>query len=222
MANSIFVTPFGGAVGGSILPSTTDAFDLGSSSQEWLNVYAQTFFASNRYTLAGSGDLFWTARTKIASPSDGSLAISNNGGTTTATLTIPTGTGNAIPVVVAKGRSTAQTAAVASVSTFTVGAADGSFVVSANVLVTTSTTHNFTVTCAYTDEGNTARTLTLGFTQLSGATLITAITNVTGAGPYESPVYHLRCKAATTITFATTGTFTTVTYNVEGIITQVA
>ena len=125
------------------------------------------------------------------------------------------------PVVVAVGRATAQTGANASVSTFTVGAADGSFEVSANVNVTTSTAHSFTVTCAYTDEGNTARTLTLGFTQLSGATFITTITNVTGAGPYESPVYHIRCKAATAITFATTGTFTTVTYNAEGVIKQV-
>lgn len=124
------------------------------------------------------------------------------------------------PAIVATGRVTAQTAAVASVSTFTVGAADGSFEVSANINVTTATTHNFTVTCAYTDETNTARTLTMGFTQLSGATLLTAITNVTGAGPYESPVYHIRCKAATSITIATTGTFTSVAYNAEGIIKQ--
>lgn len=120
------------------------------------------------------------------------------------------------------GRSVAQTAAVASVAAVTVGTADASFHVSANINVTTATTHNFTVTCAYTDEGNTGRTLTLGFTQLSGATLLTAITNITGAGPYESPVYHIRAKASTTIIIATTGTFTTVTYNAEGIITQVA
>ncbi len=126
------------------------------------------------------------------------------------------------PAIVATGRSTAQTAAVASVSTFTVGASDGSFEVSANVLVTTATAHNFTVTCAYTDETNTARTLTFGFTQLTGSTFITAITNLTGTGPYESPVFHLRCKASTAITIATTGTFTTVTYNVEGIIKQIA
>jgi len=123
--------------------------------------------------------------------------------------------------IVAVGRSTGQTAAVASVSTFTNGASDGSFHVSANVNVTTSTLHDFTVTCAYTDEGNTSRTLTLGFTQLSGATFLTNITNVTGAGPYESPTYHIRCKASTAITIATTGTFTTVTYNAEGIIKQI-
>lgn len=131
-------------------------------------------------------------------------------------------TGWGIPGINGYARAaTGRTAAVTSVATFT-PAADGTFVVSANVLVTTSTTHSFSVTCAYTDEGNTARTLTLGFTQLSGATLITLITNTTGLGPYESLVYHIRCKAATAITIATTGTFTTVTYNVEGNITQIA
>jgi hypothetical protein len=124
--------------------------------------------------------------------------------------------------VVASGRVTAQNAAVASVSTFTVGASDGSFEVSANVNVTTATVHNFTVTCAYTDETNTAQTVTLGFIQLNGATFITAITNVTGVGPYESTVIHIRCKASTAITIATTGTFTTVTYNAEGIIKRTA
>lgn len=122
-----------------------------------------------------------------------------------------------VPVVVATGRSTAQTAAVVSVSAFTNGAADGSYEISANVLVTTATTHAFTVTCAYTDEGNTARTLTLTFSQLAG-TLGTSIANAAGAVPYEGVPLHIRVKASTTITIATTGTFTTVTYNVEGII----
>ena len=127
-----------------------------------------------------------------------------------------------IPAIYGTGRSTAQVAAVASVAAYTVGATDGSFLVSANVNVTVSTNHNFTVTITYTDETNTSRTLTFGFTQLSGATLLTAITNATGVGPYESLAYHIRCKASTTITIATTGTFTTVTYNVEGNIAQVA
>lgn len=120
------------------------------------------------------------------------------------------------------GRSAGAVAAVASVAALTVGAADSSYLVSANVNVTTATTHNFTTTVAYTDEANVSRTLTLGFTQLAGATLLSNITNITGAGPYESPVYHIRCKAATTITIATTGTFTTVVYNVDGQITRLA
>lgn len=123
--------------------------------------------------------------------------------------------------IVANGRSTAQTAAVASVSTFTVGAADGSFEVSANILITTATLYSFTVTCAYTDESNTARTLTLSFSSLVG-TFLTTLTNTGGAGPYEGVPLHIRCKASTAITIATVGTFTTVTYNVESIIKQTA
>lgn len=117
------------------------------------------------------------------------------------------------------GRSTAQTAAVASVAAYTVGAADGTFEISANVLVTAATLHNFTVTCAYTDEGNTARTLTLPFSSLAG-TIATAIANAGGAVPYEGVPLHIRAKASTAITIATTGTFTTTTYNVEGMIRQ--
>lgn len=128
--------------------------------------------------------------------------------------------GQGVPSIYGSGRSTAQTAAVASVATYTNGAADGSFLISANINVTTSTLHNFTVTVAYTDETNTARTLTLTFAQLAG-TLVTAITNATGAGPYEGIPLHIRCKASTAITIATTGTFTTVVYNVEGYITQI-
>lgn len=125
-----------------------------------------------------------------------------------------------VPVVVASGRTVGAVAAVASVSTYTVGASDASFEVSANVDVTTATAHTFTVTCVYTNEANVSQTLTLGFTQLSGATFVTAITNVTGANSYESPVYHLRAKAGTTITVASAagGTYTTVVYNIEGII----
>jgi len=126
-----------------------------------------------------------------------------------------------VPAIYGSGRSTAQTAAVASVAAYTVPAADGSFRIDANVLVTTSTTHNFTVAVDYTDEGNTARTLTLTFSSLAGA-LLTAITNVTGAGPYEGLELRIRCKASTAITVKTVGTFTTVTYNVEATIEQVA
>lgn len=125
------------------------------------------------------------------------------------------------PAIYGSGRATAQTAANTSVSTYTVGVADGSFIVSCNVLVTTSTAHSFTVTCTYTDEGNTSRTVTFNVQQLGG-TLVTSITNITGAGPYEGVPLHIRAKASTAITIKTAGTFTTVTYNVEGVITQIS
>lgn len=129
--------------------------------------------------------------------------------------------GLGVTAVYGFGRSVAQTAAVASVAAYTVGAADGSFEVSANVNVTTSVTHSFTVTCTYTDEGNTSRTLTLNFSQLTG-TFLTAITNVQGVGAYEGIPLHIRCKASTSITIASTGTFTSLTYNIEGLIKQAA
>ncbi len=123
-----------------------------------------------------------------------------------------------IPVT---GRSTAQTAAVATVVTTTLAAADGSVLVSANVNVTTSTLHSFSVQVDYTDETNTAQTLTLSFSQLSAA-IVSVITNATGAGPYEGLVAQIRCKASTAITVKTTGTFTTVTYNVEATLRQIS
>lgn len=124
-------------------------------------------------------------------------------------------------IVYKVGRATAQTAANTSVVTYTAPASDGSYIVSANVLVTTSTVHSFTVTVDYTDEGNTARTLTMQFSTLAGA-FITAIANAAGAVPYEGVPLHFRVKASTAITVKTAGTFTTVTYNVEGIIRQLA
>lgn len=127
----------------------------------------------------------------------------------------------AVVIVRDAGRSIAQVAAVASVATYTLTAADASFMVDACVTVTTSTTHNFTVAVDYTDETNTANTQTLTFSQLTGV-FLTAITNVTGAGVYNGAPLHIRCKASTAITIKTVGVFTAVVYNVEGNIRQVA
>lgn len=124
----------------------------------------------------------------------------------------------------ASGRAVAQIAANASIAALTVGASDATYLINANVLVTTATTHSFTVTCAYTDESNVARVLVMTFTQIAGGTTLTVITNITGAGPYEGIAQMIRCKAGTTITFATAagGTYTSVVYNAEGSIVQVA
>jgi hypothetical protein len=129
-----------------------------------------------------------------------------------------------VPAIYGAGRATAQNAANASVATYTVGGSDGSFEVSANVLVTTATTHNFTVECAYTDEGNTARVITMNFMLVGGGTtnFTTAIINTNGAVPYHGIPLHIRAKASTAITIRTqaAGTYTTVVYNVEGVIVQ--
>lgn len=127
-----------------------------------------------------------------------------------------------VPAIYGYQRATGQTAAVTlSTGAITVGASDGSFDVCANVLVTTATTHAFTVTCAYTDEGNTARVLTLQFSSLAGA-FVTSIANAGGAVPYEGVAVSIRAKSGTTITIASAagGVYTSVVYNIEGFITQ--
>lgn len=133
--------------------------------------------------------------------------------------TITTGTVRGVSPVILTGRLTGKTSAQSTVVTYT-PTEDSSFDISANVLVTTSTVHSFSVTCAYTDEGNTARTLTLGFTLVAGGTILTLVENANGAVPYMGIVQSIRAKANTAITIATTGTFTTVTYNVEAFITR--
>jgi len=216
-ANGVIAETSTGAVNGIRFPNGAN-LEYGGCA--WLS----NFYECGSVTNGGTGR---TVRIKSASTtviiSPGSndnylflaAGVTKFGGITT------TGTPG-VAAIVAAGRSAAATAAVASVATFTVGAADASFEVSANVLVTTATTHSFNVTCAYTDEGNTARTVTLNFSTVAGVISNTAISNVGGAVPYEGVPFHIRAKAATAITIATSGTFTTVTYNVEGIIKQMA
>lgn len=111
--------------------------------------------------------------------------------------------------------------AAATLTSYTVGASDAPFTVSANILVTSSTTHSFTPQCTYTDESNTVRVLNLT-TLTTPGTFNIQITNTGGAIPYHSPTYHIRAKAGTTITIATSGTFTSVVYNGGGLIVQEA
>jgi len=121
------------------------------------------------------------------------------------------------------GRATGQTAAVASVATYTLGAADASFEVSSNVLITTSSAQAFTVQVTYTDEGNTARIQTLTFAKLVGTT-VAAIASSDGPVPYVGVPVRIRCKASTVITVLTqaAGIYTGATFNVEGVIKQTA
>lgn len=124
-----------------------------------------------------------------------------------------------VPSIYAAGRVTAQSAANSSIATYTVGAADGSFEISANMNVTAITTLVTTLTCTYTDESNTARTMVLPVAQLAGSFIASGA--ITGTGAWETPTMHIRAKASTVITILTsTGTFTGVTYTAEGIIKQ--
>lgn len=171
---------------------------------------------NNRHLVASDGtttNINWTTANAVTvgGVQFGNNLVSSYNGTATAAI--------GLPVTVAFGRATAQTAAKASLATYT-PASDGSFLVSANVNVTTSTSHSFNVTVAYHDENNTSRTMSLPFASLAGTfTPTIANTNVTA---YSSAQFHIRAKGGTAITIQTSGTFTTVTYNVEALIAQVA
>lgn len=120
---------------------------------------------------------------------------------------------------ISNNRVTGQTAA-ATLTSYTVGVSDESLMVSANLLITTATVHSFNARVVYTDEGNTSRTLVLNFSTIAGA-ITPTITNTGGTIPYEGVPLHIRAKAGTTVTFSTAGTFTTVTYNFEGIVNKI-
>lgn len=213
-----------------IYVNNADGFTLGGGTTErdlivtGANI-TLTGSGTNAYTFPASADTL-VGRASTDTLTNKTITSGTYSGTSVFTGKINTynniaTVGQGVPSIYGIGRATAQVAANASVATYTVGAADGSFIISANVLVTASVTNSFTVTCTYTDEGNTSRTLTLNFSQLTG-TFLTAITNVQGVGAYEGIPLHIRCKASTSITIASTGTFTSVTYNIEGAITQIA
>lgn len=113
------------------------------------------------------------------------------------------------------GRVTAQTGA-ANIATLTVGAADATYSVRGNINCTAFTSGNFSISVTYTDETNTSRTFPMFGHFTSGWA-----SAVSGTGAFECSTLTLRAKAGTTITIATTGTFTNLTYNAEAAITQV-
>lgn len=121
------------------------------------------------------------------------------------------------PKIVASGRATAQVAANASVMAYTVGAADGTFEVSGDITMTSFAAGSFQLVCSYTDESNTARVINIPFWR-GNAYVISA----TAADVWLGSPFTIRAKAGTTVTLATSGTFTTVTYNVDGLLKQVS
>lgn len=123
--------------------------------------------------------------------------------------------------IVFTGRLTARTAAVANVVTANVGATDRSFEISANVNIVSVSSLTMQVVCTYRDENNAVRTLKFAFVRTNGNEFVLDIDKNGGTGPLASLVYHIRCKANTTIVISTTGAFGSVVYNVEGEIRRV-
>jgi len=132
------------------------------------------------------------------------------------TGTLPFGNGGQDIV---HGRATGQTAANSSVATLTVGGADATYTVSGNILITTAGgSEAIQLFVDYTDEGNTSRSHPIPILRIASGTWLSATLGGSGAVPYPGDWLTIRCKASTAITIKTTGTFTSTTYNVEGLI----
>lgn len=114
------------------------------------------------------------------------------------------------------GRSTAQTAAVASVATLTVGGADATYEVSGNILITTTGSNAINLSVDFTDENNVAQNAIIPLLRMTTGAFTNATIMASGDVPFPSASLHIRCKASTAITIKTSGTFTGCTYNVEG------
>lgn len=192
------------------IPTLTDASagTITNGSTVWINgamAQAGSAVVTNKWSLyVNAGNVFFGAAVQTAG------LITKYNGIATA--------GWGVEAIPGYGRSAAAVAAVASVATYT-PASDGDFRVSATVDVTASVTNSFTVTVTYKDDNNVSQTVTLNFTQNTG-TLLQTITNITGTGDYEGVPIHLRAKGGNAITVATTGTFTSVTYNVSAVISE--
>jgi hypothetical protein len=145
------------------------------------------------------------------------LALSSAGKITTYNAVATAGIG--LPPIVATGRAVGVSAQQTSLCTFT-PTADSSFLVWANVNLTTLGSANFQVDVTFTDETNTARTQILQFIKDNAAS--TSFSIVTNAVSYNGTAVSIRVKANTAVTIKTNaGTYTSCVYNIEGFILQI-
>lgn len=240
------LTAGGNITAGNFLPGTAASSSLGTAAgTRFGNLYVNTVLlgngAANVAGGSGANQILFTDPTSATGfgagvGTDGTFILRNRGFTAgTGNLDVGakitayngvTTAGWGVPAIQGAGApGSTVNVGVASIATYTNGAADGDFEVSATCLVTVSTTHSFSLDVVYTDTSNVSRTMTLPVNQLAGTFITTGlITNVTGAGNYESAVLHISAKASTSITIRTSagGTFTTVTYFPRAVIRQIA
>lgn len=197
--------------GGTVTGTGDLAFTGGSLS---LGITQKIIFSSStRLTPNGNGGL------DVRNASDVSQFKTGTTGLVTFYGAIAT-EGNGLGAIVKATRVTAQSAANSSIATYTTPASDGSYLVSGNINVTAAIAISTSLNVDYTDETNTARTMIIPISGLGGTFLAGGL--ATSTGPFESSVMHIRTKASTAITIYTAaGTFSSATYNAEGVIRQV-
>lgn len=196
-----------------------------SGSADWQTV-ANVFMFGTRTAATGTGRPLRLVAQASSAGTIGYLELAPSTGAITATGAVVSLAGVAaeglvgVPVVAKVGRITAQSSN-ATIATLTTPAVDGSYYVSANMNVTASTTLVTTLTCTYTDESNTARTMILPVAGLTGSFVALGAISGAGATVWHTTPMHIRVKASTAITILTSaGTFTGVTYTADGLILQ--
>lgn len=147
-------------------------------------------------------------RTRVSAFTSGTAVITSQ--STVARLAAPTA-----PAIVAFGRFTAQTAAKATVATFT-PAADGTFEISGDITMTAFAAGAVRLQLNYNSEDNVGRALNVPLWNANAWGITAGAADVWVGGPIT-----IRAKAGVAIVLSTAGTFTTVTYNVDGLIKQV-
>jgi len=127
-----------------------------------------------------------------------------------------------LPPIVAYERRVGQIAALTGLASYSVpAAADVTLLATFEIMVTVSGTHSFQTNLIFTDTGGTGRTIQLDSAGVN-AQYDVQVGQAQGAVPYCGRLYSVRCKAGTTVSFTTTGTFTSVTYEMSGTFLQVA
>ncbi len=169
-----------------------------------------------------------TVLTDNSIPSNGQLPIGNGTNYTNANITgskgvtVTNGSGTIdistpnSPTIVASSELTSQSAAT-NIVTYTTGAADSTYMITARVNITALTAGTLQTQVTYTDETNASRTLIFYGMGTTSAGLTT-----TGVSNY-APIAEIRVKASTTITLQTLATVTLVgvTYNAGGTIIKI-
>lgn len=128
--------------------------------------------------------------------------------------------------IVIANRQLAVTSAV-TIATYLVDRTgqDGTFEVAGDVLITSGSNYSFSIKCDYTDEVGTARTfffIPVQLVNVMKTDIDTVISQGGGNVPYTTASVTIRAKDNTNITVYTSGTFTSVVYNAEGTIKQIA